>query len=88
MTGPFDSEAEVLALPDVRDVYAMFDADPGPGKMAPHNHALLIRACVQGGAELGAYDRRILLWLAGSPPATCAVVAGLISAPTMPGVLA
>ena len=28
---------------------------------------------------MGAYDRRILAWLAGFEPQTCAVVAGLIT---------
>ena len=31
------------------------------------------------GVELGAYDKRIIAWLAGYEPATVAVVCGLIS---------
>ena len=34
MIGPFESEAEVRALPAVRQVYEAFTADPGAGKMS------------------------------------------------------
>lgn len=53
-------------------------ATPGAGKMAPHTHKMLISACASAGAELGAYDRRVLLWLATWEPQACAVIAGLI----------
>lgn len=84
--GPFESEDQADATPAVRAVFAAFDADPGPGKMAPHNLAMLTSACGAAGiglgaaAEigLGAYDARILAWLAGWEPQTCAVIAGLI----------
>jgi hypothetical protein len=33
----------------------------------------------RGGVQLGAYDRRIIDWLANYEPATCAVVASLIA---------
>ena len=76
--GPIETEREALGLPAVRDIFAAFDRDPGVGKMAPHTHKMLISACVAAGVELGDYDRRILLWLAGFEPQACAVVAGLI----------
>jgi hypothetical protein len=47
--------------------------------MAPHTHKMLISACVAASVELGAYDRRIMLWLSGWEPQTCAVVTGLIT---------
>ncbi len=47
--------------------------------MMPHNAAMLTDACAAAGVELGAYDRRILRWLAGWEPTTCAVVAGIIA---------
>ncbi len=47
--------------------------------MAPPSHEMLISACVAASVELGAYDRRILLWLAGWEPETCVVVAGVIT---------
>jgi hypothetical protein len=43
------------------------------------NHRLLEDACRAAGVQLGAYDQRILLWLAGWEPSTCAVIAGLIT---------
>jgi hypothetical protein len=30
----------------------------------------------RAGVQLGAYDQRILLWLAGYEPSTCAAIAG------------
>ena len=77
--GPLETERQARELPAVRAVYAAFGADPGPGKMTPHNLAMLEGACEAAGLELGAYDRRILAWLAGWEPQTCAVVAGLIT---------
>ena len=77
--GPYQTEAQVTDLPVVRGVYAAFDADPGPGKMHPHNLAILAGACEAAGVGLGAYDQRILAWLAEWEPQTCAVIAGLIT---------
>lgn len=79
---PLETEKQARELPEVRAVYDAFDADPGPGKMAPHNYLMLVRACEAAGVDLGSpssHDRRILAWLAGWEPTTCAVVAGLIS---------
>ena len=77
--GPFESEREARELPAVQAVYAAFDADPGPGRMAPHNLAMLLSACEAAGVELGAFDRRTLGWLATFEPASCAVMASLIT---------
>jgi hypothetical protein len=79
MTGPFETEQQARETPGVRDVYAAFDLDPGAGKMAPHTHQMLMRACTAAGVSLGAYDRRILAWLATWEPQTAAVITGLIS---------
>jgi hypothetical protein len=79
ITAPLETEDQARELAAVRAVYAAFDADPGPGRMAPHNERMLIAACYAAGVELGAYDRRLLAWLAGWEPQTCAVVAGLIT---------
>jgi hypothetical protein len=76
--GPFESERSAGNSPAVRAVYAAFDADPGPGKMRPHNLAVLMAACEAAGVELGAYDERVLAGVAYSEPATCAVLAGII----------
>jgi hypothetical protein len=63
----------------VQAVYDAFDAAPGTGRMQAPNHQLLEEACTAAGVELGAYDHRILLWLAGWEPQICAVVAGWVS---------
>jgi hypothetical protein len=39
---------------------------------------LLLSACEKAGLTLGAYDRRILVWLAGFEPQAAAAVAGVI----------
>ena len=77
-TGPFESEADARALPAVREVYDAFDRDPGAGKMTPHNHRLLCEALTAAGVDLGSYDHRIALWLAGWEPQVVAVIAGWV----------
>jgi hypothetical protein len=76
--GPFESERQALDTPAVRAVYTAFEAAPGPRRMHPANLAMLRAACEGADVELGAYDLRILAWLAGWEPQVCAVVAGLI----------
>jgi hypothetical protein len=77
--GPFDSEREARELPAVRKVYEAFDRDPGVGKMAPHNHRMILDALAAAGVYLGAYDHRIAEWLAGWEPQTVAVIAGWVA---------
>jgi hypothetical protein len=79
MTGPYETEQQVRELPAVCAVYDAFERDPGAGKMTPHCRRILDDACSAAGVETGAYDHRILVWLAGWGPETCAVVAGLIT---------
>lgn len=76
--GPYESEDDARMVPAVQAVYEAFDASPGAGRMAPHNLAMLTAACEAAGIEMGAYDRRILAWLSGWEPQTCAVIAGII----------
>jgi hypothetical protein len=68
----------VRELPAVRAVYAAFGADPGVGRMARHNERMLWESCAAAGVALGAFDARVVSWLAGWEPGTCAVIAGLI----------
>jgi hypothetical protein len=77
--GPFETERQALGTPAVRGVYTAFEAAPGKGRMQPGNLAMLRAACEGVDVELGAYDVRILAWLAGWEPQVCAVVAGLIT---------
>jgi hypothetical protein len=72
--GPFETESEA------RDA-ALAEVQPRPGwsiLSSGQNFELLTDACDRAGVVLGAYDRRILGWLAGFEDSTCAVVAGLI----------
>ncbi len=78
MNGPFESDRQAAADPAVRAVYEAFAADPGAGKMTPLNERMLADACAAAGVKLGAYDQRIVTWLAGWEPQVCAVIAGLI----------
>jgi len=48
------------------------------GSVTAGNYQMLIRACAAARVQLGDWDRRVLAWLAGWEPATCAVIAGLI----------
>jgi len=76
--GSFETEGQVRELPAVRVVYEAFDADPGAGSMAPHSERMLRESCAAAGVVLGAFDRRVVSWLAGWGPETCAVIGGLI----------
>ena len=77
--GLYQTERQAREDPAVRAVYATFRASPGTGRMTPHCHRILKDACSAASVEAGAYDRRILAWLAGWGPEACAVVAGLIT---------
>jgi hypothetical protein len=74
VSGPYETEREAAGA--ARHIYS---SDPGTGAWGDGNHRLLEEACIAVGVQLGAYDQRILLWLAGWEPSTCAVIAGLIS---------
>ncbi len=77
--GPFDTEQQVRELPAVQAVYAAFRADPGVGKMQPHNRQMLDAALTAAGVELGGYDDQIAEWLSGWEPQMVAVIAGWIT---------
>jgi len=72
VSGPYETEREARA-----DVQHIFDSPPG--SWGDGMRRLLEDACGAAGVQLGAYDHRILLWLAGWEPQTCAVIAGLIT---------
>ena len=76
--GPYETERQVREIPAVQAVWTAFRAAPGVGAMEPHNRSLIEDACRAARVELGAYDARIVAWLAGWEPQTCAVIAGLI----------
>jgi len=74
MSEPYETERQ--AADAAQHIY---DSPPGTGAWGDGNLRLLEGACRAAGVQLGAYDTRILLWLAGWEPTTCAVIAGLIS---------
>jgi hypothetical protein len=85
VTGPFETEREA------REAAQQYTGPPGasltgpPGQLATANLAMLTDAVNAAGLELGTWDWRILNWLAGYEPATCAVIAGLITRAAEPG---
>lgn len=66
MTGPYDSERQARA--DVEHV--------GHHQDALRQH--LVDACAEADVALGAYDERIIGWLAGWEAETVQVIVGLI----------
>ena len=58
---------------------------PGTGAWGDGNCRLLEDARRAAGAQLGAYGYRILLWLAGWEPVTCAVIVGGSRVPLLAG---
>ncbi len=77
---PYESEREARAA--VANIYDLMHASTERGTGSRENFLLLVKACEAAQVGLGSptsYDRRILAWLAGFEPETCAVVAGLIT---------
>jgi hypothetical protein len=74
--GPFETEGEALATPAVQAVYRAYDV--GITSLRDGAADLMLSACEKAGVGLGAYDRRILIWLAGFEPQAAAAVAGII----------
>lgn len=70
MSGPFATKAEA---------HQAAGPLPEPGSYHGHNQRLIMGACHAAGVALGSYDIQIIEWLAQWEPATCAVVAGLIT---------
>jgi hypothetical protein len=68
----------VRDLPAVRAIYAAMRADTAGGAMTRGGRDLITAACQAAGVELGAYDTRIVEWVAGFEAETSAVIAGLI----------
>lgn len=72
MSAPFETEHEARA--SVEHIHG----SPAEA-MTDGNHRRLEDACRAAGVELGRWDERILVWLAGWEPSTVAVIAGLIT---------
>lgn len=83
--GPYETEDQALATPAVKAVYGAYRA--GITSLHDGSADLLLSACEQAEVTLGAYDRRILIWLAMIEPQAAAAVAGIIvraAAPPLP----
>ena len=74
---PYETRRQARA--DVGGVYAQCERSSRRGVMGKANLAYLREACNRTSVTLGAFNTRILAWLAGWKPETCAVVAGLIT---------
>jgi hypothetical protein len=74
--GPYDTAESTYAAPLMVETFL---AIPGGGVFTRINREHLTAACQDVGVELGAFDVRILHWLAGYEAATVQVVIGLIS---------
>ena len=75
--GSYENEDQALAASSVRAIYEAYRA--GITSLHDGSVDLLLSACEQAGVTLGAYDRRILTWLAGFEPQAAAAVAGIIN---------
>ena len=75
--GPFETEAQARAT--VAHIYAAAHASISRGVFGELNHKLLCEALSAAGVDLGAYDHRIVRWMAGWEPELCAVVAGWVT---------
>jgi hypothetical protein len=70
MSGPYETERQAAAV-------SLYEQQGRKQDMRAMNLADLAAEC--SGIALGAYDRRIIEWLANYEPATVAVICGLIS---------
>lgn len=84
MNGPYETEADALAGPVRQEIRALHESghhgNDEIGRVvigAQLRH--LEAACADAGVELGAFDRRILSWLAGYEASTVQVIIGLIA---------
>lgn len=75
--GPYETEQQARA--DVAHIHGQARRSIRRDVLAEANHARLMDACQAAGVTLGAYDVKILAWLANYEPETCAVITGLIT---------
>lgn len=84
MTGPYETETETLdeALPqEIRALHASGRVRPGdPDRLVSGTQLRHLEdACRDAGVDLGAFDRKVLGWLAGYEASTVQVIVGLIA---------
>jgi hypothetical protein len=84
MTGPYETETDALAGPvrqEIRDMHESGRYHRNEISRAVRTAQLrhLEDACRDAGVELGAFDRKIVGWLAGYESTTVQVIVGLIA---------
>jgi hypothetical protein len=77
--GPFETDRGAMDHPAVRAIRTAMRESTRRGVGDEMCHRLLDEACSAAGVQLGAYDHRIVQWLAGWEPEVCIVVAGLVA---------
>jgi hypothetical protein len=75
--GPYETEQQARA--DAAYIHEQARRSIRRGVLREANHARLLAVCQDAGVTLGAYDAKILAWLANYEPETCAVIVGLIN---------
>jgi hypothetical protein len=82
--GPYENERQTSTEPMPQAVRTLHDA--GRVKSGDPDRVVrdtilghLLHACEDTGMDLGAYDRRVIVWLSGGEVSTAQVVIGLIS---------
>lgn len=82
--GPYDLEEQTYVEPMPTAVTALHDSgrvrSGDPDRLVRDTQArALLAAVLDAGVEIGEFDRRILVWLAGWEPSTVQVLIGIIS---------
>jgi hypothetical protein len=76
-TGPFETEVEAIAAPAVQAVYEAMRSRNA--RMQDGSAAMILAACEGAGVTLGAYEARIVRWVAGFEPQAAAALAAIIA---------
>lgn len=77
MAEPIETEAGARALPGVRDAFDEFGRTGRLGTLEERAAAMLLAPFAEHGVPFGAYEERILRWLAGFEVHDCAMIADL-----------
>jgi hypothetical protein len=76
MSGPYDTERDTY--PETRPLHEAARTSEDFASLTTLNRARLLATCDKHGVKLGAFDRRILAWLANYEPETCQVITDII----------
>jgi hypothetical protein len=83
--GSYETEEDARLTPAVRAIHEASRASRRRGVILGElNHRLLDEACSAAGVEVGAYQHRILLWLAEQEPQMCEAIADIIRRAAQP----